>query len=127
MIAPATGRPAPGDDPEAGGSAIAEDCDSGAPPGVRPAVEPLALFVCCPAGLLPDSLHPEQMAQAAQTRAAATAVATALAGARVPRFSMDATVAKGGGHAGGTRWRARGGRRDCSTVSARDRFWLDNR
>ncbi|OLE28087.1 MAG: hypothetical protein AUG49_03440 [Catenulispora sp. 13_1_20CM_3_70_7] len=33
LIAPATGRPAPGDDPEAGGSAIAEDCDSAAPPG----------------------------------------------------------------------------------------------
>lgn len=35
LIDPATGRPEPcGDDPEAGGSTIAEDCDSAAPPGV---------------------------------------------------------------------------------------------
>ncbi|WP_344663722.1 hypothetical protein [Catenulispora yoronensis] len=136
LIDPAS-RPEPCDEDPAGFAD--EGCDSGAPPGDRssalrepepepaPAVDPAALFVSWPGGepaLLPQAA---QQAQTAQTRAAATAVAAALAGATVPRFGMDATVAKTGRHAGGTRRRARCVRRDCSTVSARDGFSLDNR
>jgi hypothetical protein len=128
LIEPAC-RPEPCDeDPEAGGTPGAsaeEDCDSGDPLGAAaPPVEVSALFVSCPAGW---SAGLPQAAKGAQTRAAATAVAAALASATVPRIGMDATVAKTGRHAGGTRLRARCVRRDCSTVSAGDGFSLDNR
>ena len=81
-----------------------EPCASGSPLGrsvaLEPSPEPLlelpplpvvetaALLVSCPGGWLAVLL------QAAQTRAATTAVAAALAGATVPRIGMDATVAK---------------------------------
>jgi hypothetical protein len=57
-------------------------------PALVPLEETTALFVSGPGGWLAVLL------QAAQTRAAATAVAAALAGATVPRIGMDATVAK---------------------------------
>jgi len=65
--------------------------------------------------------------QAAQTRAAATAVAAALAGATVPRIGMDATVAKRTPSREDSFLRARGVRRDPFTVSGRGGFSLDNR
>jgi hypothetical protein len=71
-----------------------EPCSSGAPlgrsaaPGLLAFDDTTALLVNCPGGWLTGLL------QAAQTRAAATAVAAALAGATVPRIGMVATVAK---------------------------------
>jgi hypothetical protein len=88
-------EPSLGRSPCAG--SLCDPCSSGAPLGrsVAPGPPPLlafddttALFVNCPGGWLTGLL------QAAQTRAAATAVAAALAGATVPRIGMDATVAK---------------------------------
>lgn len=113
--------------PGSSGAATDEDCDSGDPLGTVPfaaAVEAPLLFDRLP-GFWSAGLP--QAAMKAQTRAAATAVAAALASATVPRLGMDATVAKTGRHAGGTRRCARCVRRDCSTVSGRDGFSLDNR
>jgi hypothetical protein len=70
---------------------------------------------------------PAVLLQAAQTRAAATAVAAALAGATVPRIGMDATVAKRTPVREDSFLRARGVRRDPFTVSGRGGFSLDNR
>lgn len=64
---------------------------SASPEASAPVVETTALFVSG-AGWWPAALP--QATQTAQTRAAATAVAAALAGATVPRIGMDATVAK---------------------------------
>jgi len=86
-------------DPSLGRSAeeVLPPCASGAPlgrpasPGLDAPVPPdetEALLVSCAGGWLTVLL------QAAQTRAATTAVAAALAGATVPRIGMDATVAK---------------------------------
>lgn len=83
-----------------------------------------ALFVSGPGGWPPV---PPQAVQTAQTRAAATAVAAALAGATVPRIGMDATVVKRTPSREDSFLRARGVRRDPSTVSGRGGFSLDNR
>jgi len=114
LIDPAS-RSEPGaEDPAAGGSATSvtdEDWESGAPLGTRLVpvpVEPSApaflvwLSFDCPGDCVPLLLHAAHTPHTAQTRAAATAVAAALASAWVPRFGMDATVAKTGRHAGGT-------------------------
>jgi hypothetical protein len=92
LMAPPLGR-SPGD-------VGSEPCAKGSPLGrsvppellpesaALPVDETAALLVSCPGGWLTVLL------QAAQTRAATTAVAAALAGATVPRIGMDATVAK---------------------------------
>lgn len=127
LIDPAC-RPDPcDDDPEAGGTpgtSVEEPFDNGDP--LETPAPPLELpaLVSRPGVCPPDC---PQAPNEAQTRAAATAVAAALASATVPRLDMDATVAKTGRHPGGTRRRARWVRRDCSTVSGRDGFSLDNR
>jgi hypothetical protein len=74
-------------------SGALEPCSIGAPlgrsAGLLPPVDATAFLVSCPGCWLVLL-----QAAAAQTRAAATAVAAALAGATVPLVGMDATVAK---------------------------------